>query len=295
MATLGGRNPSSLHRLSSDDSGEFCSIGKIGRPTTLPEALASVAALKQNYLYHPAPFPRDFKPQLDTDEIISCLEQGFGDLVYLLLGRMWREDVSDYTRHNMLTFEGVLNPGEPGLLAHFPTTSPLKWYFENHSHDIHATYSTTVSSRVDPSFHQSDADHLDLPFALRLPPEYRAGLRAAYLFKSNLSPGRYLQTQVDPHSNLVASPVGRGGHYASSFRPSTQQGINKQDWVEFGIPEHEVETWIGSFWWASNCVRDYICGKGYDNSKQDGTRYAQDHGYEELMMGELRMLSPFKG
>ncbi|KAL0056900.1 hypothetical protein AAF712_016485, partial [Marasmius tenuissimus] len=61
--------------------------------------------------------------------------------------------------------------------------------------------------------------------------------------------------------------------------------IAKKDWEKYGIPELEVNEWIGSFWWVwdYNVVKPYLHKKGYES---DGKRYACDHGYPALIQGD---------
>ncbi|KAK1222685.1 hypothetical protein PQX77_014450, partial [Marasmius sp. AFHP31] len=67
--------------------------------------------------------------------------------------------------------------------------------------------------------------------------------------------------------------------------PNGINKISKQDWDSFGIPMLQVQLRIGSYWDDSDYdfVRDYLRRKGYG---EDGARYARDHGYPELILGD---------
>ncbi|KAJ8075347.1 hypothetical protein PM082_019685 [Marasmius tenuissimus] len=67
-----------------------------------------------------------------------------------------------------------------------------------------------------------------------------------------------------------------------SWDPEGKTVISKKEWEQSGIPELEVETWVGFYWYNAeySLVKSYLCNKNYD---VDGKQYAQDRGYPELI------------
>ncbi|KAK1217974.1 hypothetical protein PQX77_019360 [Marasmius sp. AFHP31] len=67
--------------------------------------------------------------------------------------------------------------------------------------------------------------------------------------------------------------------------PNGIKKIPKEDWGRYGIPRLQVQPFIGSAWKSSDYdfVRDQLHRKGY---REDGARYARDHGYPELILGD---------
>ncbi|KAK1223581.1 hypothetical protein PQX77_013550 [Marasmius sp. AFHP31] len=173
-----------------------------------------------------------------------------------------------------------------------------------------------VCSRVDFQFSDIHEGQVNLRFSLRLPLKERDRLRGAYLSQhASLWPDEFVLL-ID---EIRFSLTGRVPHNHPSFPPAylfvpalRVEHINamhcvhaplpdppfywtsdvagkieipKADWEQYGIPELEVQTWLGSFWWdheyeASKTLLDR---KGYDT---DSKLYARDHGYPELIQGD---------
>jgi len=172
------------------------------------------------------PLPKGKHPTLDANEIVSFCEDTFGDFLYFIasLGILWKEDLSKFARHGLLTFGAVVDEYKPGILAHFPSTPSPEWCFEDWSVGVKASYSNkdalsglctlhslvltpAVPSRIDFQFQDIPFDkiRLCLRFSLRLPAADRARLRAAYLSQSSrLDSGpwicRFFPPASSPHS-----------------------------------------------------------------------------------------------
>ncbi|KAJ8075421.1 hypothetical protein PM082_019759 [Marasmius tenuissimus] len=70
-----------------------------------------------------------------------------------------------------------------------------------------------------------------------------------------------------------------------SWDPKGKTVISEKDWEQSGVPELEVETWVGSFWEDEEyrLIKSHLHTKNYEI---DGKQYAQDHGYPELIWGD---------
>ncbi|KAK1230285.1 hypothetical protein PQX77_006633 [Marasmius sp. AFHP31] len=115
--------------------------------------VSSVAILPPNNdasllpIVHPiTPLRQDTHPQLDADEIVTCFEDQLGDFLHVIasFGEIRHmKDLSDFAQHGLLTFGAVVDCNKPGILAHFPSTPPLKWYSQSFSAGVKASYSTS--------------------------------------------------------------------------------------------------------------------------------------------------------
>ncbi|KAK1226519.1 hypothetical protein PQX77_010506 [Marasmius sp. AFHP31] len=67
--------------------------------------------------------------------------------------------------------------------------------------------------------------------------------------------------------------------------PNGSNKISEEDWERYGIPNLHVRVHVGSIWDTPeyDFVRDHLHRKGYG---EDGARYARDHGYPELILGD---------
>ncbi|KAJ8074538.1 hypothetical protein PM082_015440 [Marasmius tenuissimus] len=70
-----------------------------------------------------------------------------------------------------------------------------------------------------------------------------------------------------------------------SHDPEGKQIVPEDDWGKFGIPELELEEWIGSSWSDARyeCINDYLCSTSHS---LDGKPYAREHGYPELVCAD---------
>ncbi|KAK1221280.1 hypothetical protein PQX77_015910 [Marasmius sp. AFHP31] len=265
----------------------------------------------------PIPLPQGTQPQLDVDDITTSFEKTFGDVLYLYAsaGSARKERLSGYATHDLLTFGSVVD-WRKEIVGHFSSTPTPEWHFENKSRNIRASYSTKVPSRVDFELYDTHDPRLDLHFSLRLPMKERTRLRAAYLSQHH--------TDIDSLTYFVDeigfSLVGNLSHTPSTTArpayllvppllvdyingmccihhplpdslfywasdPRGKDVIPEESWNNYGIPELEVQNWIGSCWpWnLYNLVRNHLRDKGYGS---DGKRYARDKGYPELLRGD---------
>ncbi|KAJ8095614.1 hypothetical protein PM082_023020 [Marasmius tenuissimus] len=274
--------------------------------------------------YSPIPLRQDTHPQLDTDEIIACFEEQFGDFLHLVASSgdiRHVEDPSGFARHGYLTFGTVVDCNKPGILAHFPSTPSLKWSCYSVSGDVGASYSTTVPSRIDLSFKNTDSNRALLHFSLHtISHQYRT----AYLSQSV----PFLRDHDNIHNDLMFihdvrfSLVGTFHHWqvlaksttpAYLFVPPILAGavndvcciryplpnpffywcsdpnghniIREEDWEAYGIPRLETFTWFGSAWYLLEykLVQDHLQKNNYP---LDGRQYAQNHGYPKLVYGD---------
>ncbi|KAK1221771.1 hypothetical protein PQX77_015427 [Marasmius sp. AFHP31] len=143
-------------------------------------------------IIHPStPLCQDTCPQLNTDEIVACFEDHFGDLLHFgdflqaiaSFGQTRHvKDLSDFARHGLLTFGAIINCKKTKILAYFQSTIAPTWHCKSFSTNIEASYSTSVPSRVDLSFRNTDSNQVNFHFSLRYPdPLHR---RTAYLSQS---------------------------------------------------------------------------------------------------------------
>ncbi|KAK1230292.1 hypothetical protein PQX77_006621 [Marasmius sp. AFHP31] len=265
----------------------------------------------------PIPLPQGTQPKLDACDITTYFEEVFGDVLYLYAssGRTWAEPLSDYTTHDLLTFGSVVQWSE-GILGHFSSTPSPEWHFEDQSHNIRASYSTKVPSRVDFELYNTHDPRLYLHFSLRLPVKERTRLRAAYLSQhlagANVSTyfvdeiGFFLAGDLSHTLSTTARPAylfvppllvdyingmccihhplpDSLFYWASD--PEGKNVIPEESWMDYGIPELEVEERMGSFWVDGiyELVRNHLRDKGYGS---DGKQYARDKGYPELLRGD---------
>jgi len=139
-------------------------------------------------VYQTTPLRADGQPQLDSDMIAAFFENEFGDFLSPIASSgetKHFKNVSDFTRHGLLTFGAVVDRNRPGILAYLPTASPPEsWCCENQGADVKASYSSSVPSRVDLFFRHPDCNEMEIHFFLGLPNPFQH--RAAYLSQSLL-------------------------------------------------------------------------------------------------------------
>ncbi|KAK1224937.1 hypothetical protein PQX77_012131 [Marasmius sp. AFHP31] len=273
--------------------------------------------------YYPIPLRQDTRPRLDTDGIVACFEEQFGDFLYLIasLGLTKHvKDLSEFARHGCLTFGTVVDRNKPGILAYFPSTPSPEWNCWSFSADVEANYSTSVPSRVDLSFRNTDCNRVHLDFSLRLPDLLRR--RIAYLSQSvpfandcdNLRDDlvfidevrfslvgtfQYSPAKLTTPAYLFVPPILVeliNNVYCICYPlpdtlffwcsdPDGQNVICEGDWDAYGIPQLEIFAWIGASWGRSKhvTVRSHLQKK---SCFPDGRQYAREHGYPELVYGD---------
>ncbi|KAK1223008.1 hypothetical protein PQX77_014128 [Marasmius sp. AFHP31] len=275
-------------------------------------------------IYHPPPpLRQDTRPQLNTDGIVACFEEHFGDFFHLTasLGETNHvEDLSAFARHGFLTFGAVVDRNKPKILAHFPSTPPAEWECWSRSADVQANYSTSVPWRVDLLFQDTDCNRVDLHFSLRLPDLLRR--RIAYLSQSIplakncnkplndlvfidevrfslVGTFQYNPAKSTTPVYLFVPPIPVKlvdniycMHYPLPNTPffwcsdsNGQNVIYEEDWDTYEIPQLEILPWIGSSWYYHEyeIVHNHLRRKNYP---LDGRQYAQEHGYPELVYSD---------
>ncbi|KAK1215598.1 hypothetical protein PQX77_021787 [Marasmius sp. AFHP31] len=275
-------------------------------------------------IYHPPPpLRQDTRPQLDTDGIVACFEEHFGDFFHLTasLGETNHvKDLSVFARHGFLTFGAVVDRNKPEILAYFPSTPPAEWECWSRSADVQANYSTSVPWRVDLLFQDTDCNRVDLHFSLRLPDLLRR--RIAYLSQSIpfakkcnkplndlvfidevrfslVGTFQYNPAKSTTPVYLFVPPIPVKlvdniycMHYPLPDTPffwcsdsNGQNVIYEEDWDTYEIPQLEILPWIGSSWYYHEyeIVHNHLRKKNYP---LDGRQYAQEHGYPELVYGD---------
>ncbi|KAK1217965.1 hypothetical protein PQX77_019362 [Marasmius sp. AFHP31] len=266
---------------------------------------------------NPIPLPQGTQPQLDADNITTHFEQAFGDVLYLYasVGSTFKEPLSSYATHDLLTFGSAVR-WLKGIVGHFSSTPSPEWHFEDQSRNIRATYSTKVPSRVDFELYNTHDPRMYLRFSLRLPMKERTRLRAAYLSQHPTN-ADFLTYFVDEIGFSLSGDLSHAPsttaravylfvpplpvHYINGMccirhplpdslfywasDPEGKKVIPEESWMDYDIPELEVDEWIGSYWENEHyeLVRNHLRDKGYGS---DGKQYARDKGYPELLRGD---------
>ncbi|KAK1233960.1 hypothetical protein PQX77_002848, partial [Marasmius sp. AFHP31] len=161
-------------------------------------ASASIGEWQDEWLSRtPTPLPQGTQPELNANDITTHFEKAFGDVLYLHAssGLMWKERLSAYATHDLLTFGSVVQKYRE-IVGHFSSTPSPEWHLEDKSRNIKASYSTKgmlnfylsnltlippVPLRVDLEPYGTHDPRMYLYFSMRLPVKARTRLRAAYL------------------------------------------------------------------------------------------------------------------
>ncbi|KAK1215901.1 hypothetical protein PQX77_021476 [Marasmius sp. AFHP31] len=275
------------------------------------------------------PYPSDFPPlhqtlqQLNTAGIVACVEETFGDVLCLVGTSNGREigNLSGFAKHGVLTFGAIIDLNKAGILAHFPSTPPLKWFCKSKHPDVKASFSSSVPWRLDFSFCKPGDFRVTLNISWHIPTKDCTQLQNAYLcqslhFLNNCEDVRDVvyvdevgfQLKATFHYNPMTSstpaylfvpppPIEiihnmRCVQYPFpnplfywSCDPQGEQIIAEENWEEFGIPKLEIEDFVGSYWTSDEYafVQEHLMSTNYN---LDGRRYAQEHGYPELIYGK---------
>ncbi|KAK1223000.1 hypothetical protein PQX77_014120 [Marasmius sp. AFHP31] len=273
--------------------------------------------------YSPAPLRQDTRPRLDADGIVASFEEQFGDFLHLIasLGQTRHvKDLSEFARHGFLTFGAVVDRNKPDILAYFPSTPSPKWNCGSRSAGVQANYSTSVPSRVDLSFRNTDCTRVEIHFFLSLPDRPRH--RTAYLSQSapfaedcddlrndlvfidevrfsivgtfQYNPAKsttptylffpHISVELVDDVHCIRYPLPDAPFFWCSDS-NGQNIICEEDWEAYGIPQLEILTWIGSSWdyRQYETVYDHLHKR---NSPLDGRQYTREHGYPELVYGD---------
>ncbi|KAK1217129.1 hypothetical protein PQX77_020222 [Marasmius sp. AFHP31] len=267
------------------------------------------------------PLLQDTLPHLNTAEIVACVEEGFGDVLHLIAsaGNRWFGNLSNFARYNLLTFGGVVNLNNPGILAHLPSTSSPEWFCQSRNLNVKVSFSG--SGRVDLLFQKTGDVKATLDFGWRIPENDLLRLCCAFLCQSpclcNNSVGvanilyidqlgfrlegtfhddptsrsmpaylfvKPLPTEFINNLHCLRYPFPRNLFYWS-YDPQGGNAIAEEDWKRFGIPELSMEEWIGTWWEEEvyDIVQDHLCSRNFD---LDGKQYACEHGYPKLIFAD---------
>ncbi|KAK1224344.1 hypothetical protein PQX77_012753 [Marasmius sp. AFHP31] len=267
-------------------------------------ALASLTPPEEYYSF--TPLPRGTTPpRLDDDDIITYFEKTFGDALYLWVSscRIGEGVLSDFARLGLFTF-GAMAHYRRGILAHFPSTPTPEWAFENRSCGIKASYSAKVPSRVD--FLSDERNRLraaylcqSYPFVDEWSPPNRSLSPRVFIdeisvyitgnFSPNLPPAYLfippLGTKVINGMHCIPYPLPNPLFYWA-IDPAGINVIPEKECEQHGIPKLGVQIMLGSTWTFAlyGQVQYHMHKKGYEPT--DGKRYAQDHGYPELIYSD---------
>ncbi|KAJ8089962.1 hypothetical protein PM082_018540 [Marasmius tenuissimus] len=211
--------------------------------------------------------PGTTPPRLDADDIMNCFEKTFGDALYLMASfgqPMDNLTYSDSEQDELLTLGAVLND-QAEIIAHFSSTPTPEWSFEDRSLGVKASWSTT-------GFVDEIGFVITGDFESHDPPP-------AYLFVPPLC------VKVINGMHCISGPL-PNPLFFWTIDPAGEDVIPKEEWEGYGIPELGLKFVVGSIWedLVHHIVRGHMRKKGYETA--DSRRYAQDHGYPELLLGD---------
>ncbi|KAK1227255.1 hypothetical protein PQX77_009741 [Marasmius sp. AFHP31] len=275
----------------------------------------------QAFYNHLSPLCQDTVRQLDTTEIIACVEETLGDILCLVASydRSWIGDLSGFAKHGFLTFGSVIHWHNAEILAYFPSIPPLEWFCKSSHPNVKASFSSSVPWRVDFSFRKTGDFQVNLDFGWRIPERNRNQLQTAFLCQSLL----FLNNWEDAREVVYVGQVGfilttyhhdpamsskptylfvpplpikiiNNMHcipyplpkplFFWSHDPQGKEAIAEERWEKLGIPKLELQHWVGSCWQRDNYdfVYNHLISRDYD---WDGREYAREHDYPELIYG----------
>ncbi|KAK1234959.1 hypothetical protein PQX77_001829 [Marasmius sp. AFHP31] len=276
------------------------------------------------------PYPNGFPPlhqgtvkQLDTAEIVTCVEKSLSDILCLVASfeRRWGGNMSGYAKYGLLTFGAIIDFNKAGILAHLPSTPSLKWFCKSDHPDVKVSFSSSVPWRLDFSFRKPGNFKVTLDIGWRISGKDCIQLRNAYLCQSlpilsncndvdrvvyidqvgfelkatfhhdpiTSSTPAYLfvpplPVEIINNMQCVRYPFPRPLFYWS-HDPQGKQFIAEGNWKEFGIPKLKIRDLVGSCWMSERYafVQEHLTSKNYN---LDGRQYAQEHGYPQLIHGD---------
>ncbi|KAK1215403.1 hypothetical protein PQX77_022007, partial [Marasmius sp. AFHP31] len=277
----------------------------------------------QPFHNHLPPLRQDTVQHLNTTEIVACVEETLGDVLCLVasLGARWEGDLLGYAKHGFLTFGAVVGWDDAGNLAHLPSTPPLEWFCRSGHPDVKASFSSSVSWRVDLSFRKTSDVQVALDFGWHTPEKNCNQPQTAFLCQSL----PFLNNCEDARDVVYIDRVGFEVKATFNYNPTTsykptylfvpplpikiinnmhcvpyplpqplffwshdlqgKEAITEEDWEELGIPKLELQHWVGSCWerWEYDSIYEHLRSRDHD---WNGKEYAQDHGYPELIYGD---------
>ncbi|KAK1224133.1 hypothetical protein PQX77_012992 [Marasmius sp. AFHP31] len=276
----------------------------------------------QPFFNHLPPLPQDPNRQLNTVEVVACVEETLGDVLGLAASLEGRNigKLSGWAKHGFLTFGAVVDRNKAEILAHFPSPPPLEWFCKSSHSDVKVSFSGSVPWRVDFLLRKTGDSQVTLNFGWRFPKKNRNQLRTAFLcqslpFLNNWEDAREVVyvDQVgftlkstyhhDPATSSIPTylfvpplPIKIINNmrcvpypppqplFFWSHDPQGKETIAAEEWEEFGIPKLEVRHWVGSDWLRSdyNFVYEHLILRDYG---WDGREYAREHDYPELIYG----------
>ncbi|KAK1221137.1 hypothetical protein PQX77_016060, partial [Marasmius sp. AFHP31] len=261
--------------------------------------------------------------QLNTAEIVTCVEKSLSDVLCLVASMegSWIGNLSGYAKHGLLTFGAIIDDNKAGILAHLPSTPSLKWFCKSEHPDVKVSFSSSVPWRLDFSFRKPGHFKVTLNISWHISEKDRIQLQNAYLCQSLpfLNNCRDVKDVVyidkvgfqlkatfhhDPTTSSTPAylfvpplPVETINNmkciqypfpsplFYWSCDPQGKQIIAEENWEEFGIPKLEIQDWVGSYWGSEEYafVQEHLTSKNYN---LDGRQYAQEHGYPELIYAD---------
>ncbi|KAK1221380.1 hypothetical protein PQX77_015811 [Marasmius sp. AFHP31] len=276
-------------------------------------ARALICSPKGYCYYTPIPLPSGTTPPLlNDDDIINCFEKTFGDPLYLWasLGETRacvKRELQDFAVNNLVIF-GATACKHHGILAYFPSTPTPEWTFDNRSRGIKASYSAketptklawnyaflfvfhyknalgsgrpTFARRTCPIVDYLIVKHVVFmdEISLSIKGNFSPNLPPAYLFVRPLS----VTIDIDGLHGILYPVIDQLIYWA--INPDGKTILRQEEWDKYGIPKLAVTLLVGSFWDSHtySVVQDRMRLKGYEPT--DRRRYAQDHGYPELIL-----------
>ncbi|KAK1227254.1 hypothetical protein PQX77_009740 [Marasmius sp. AFHP31] len=280
------------------------------------------------------PLCQDTVRHLDTAEIVACVEETLGDVLGLVAsfeGRWTSSDLSDFAKHGFLTFGAIVDLNKAEILAHFPSPPLLEWFCKSNHPDVKASFSSSVPWRVDFSFCKTGDVQVALHLGWGIAEKDHNQLRTAFLCQSlpflnncedvekvvYINQVRFILTITLHHNPITSSKptylfvpplpikIINNMHcvpyplpqplFFWSHDSQGKEAIAEENWEELGIPELELEHWVGTSWQRRDYdfVYSHLISRDYD---LNGREYAREHDYPELIYGNylFPLLKPFE-
>ncbi|KAK1223153.1 hypothetical protein PQX77_013975, partial [Marasmius sp. AFHP31] len=275
------------------------------------------------YINHFPPLHQGTVQQLNTAEVVTCVEKSLSDVLCLVASMEggWIGNLSGYAKHGLLTFGSIVDDNKAGNLAYLPSTPPLEWFCKSEHPDVKVSFSSSVPWRLDFWFCKPGNFQVTLNISWHIPGKDGIQLHNAYLcqslpFLSNCKDVRDvvyidqvgfelkatfhhdpttsstqaylfvppLPVEIINNMKCVQYPFPRPLFYWS-HDPQGKQIIAEENWGEFRIPRMEIRDTVGSNWYREHYdfVREYLTSKNYN---LDGRQYAQEYGYPELIYAD---------
>ncbi|KAF9258370.1 hypothetical protein L218DRAFT_736201 [Marasmius fiardii PR-910] len=221
------------------------------------------------------------------------------------------ECLTDFVRHDVLTFGAVLHRRKPGILGHFPSIPCPPWYYSRSNSDVDVEYSQSVPSLLHLTFKNKTDVQINIKFSLELSLEVRQQYWTSYITQSFL-----FHDNQDNSEDLVFvdevgfTLIGTFASSPSSLHPpkylhvslphprnvngsSGETKIAEADWESYEIPNLRVETHLGSRSnvFSHHTVWEYFEVKNLlDGGRFDNERFATAHEYPVVWIVEGTVL-----